>query len=312
MVGRHHGVISGDQLARFGFNHRAIQGLCASGTLRRVRRDVFVVGAVPATELQRAALASVATGGVASHGTAGRLWGLRQLPPDRATHVTVAYGLAARPGGLVDVVIHRTRSLPPGDIVGRADGIPLTSPPRTLFDLAGCVSFDALESMVEQAIDRSLCSVPTLWAVAQRLGRRGRAGSTAFADLLGSRPTGREPVGSHDELRLERALVDAGLPRPERQWPVRLAGGQVVHPDLAWPDIRLAVEVDHSTWHDGRDASTYDTWRDRQLRLVDWEVDRVTDTAVREQLAATVKDLVALYRRRAAAHPCAGIAPTRR
>ena len=268
-----------------------------------MRQGLYIVCAVPPGHLQQAALACTATGGVASLTTAGRLWDFRGVPADPLTHVTVAYGRSACADGLDGVRIHRSRSLAPTDTVRRDDGISLTSPPRTLFDLAAVTTADALESMIEQAIDRSMFTVPTLWGVARRLARSGRAGSSAFVDVLASRPAWRRPVGSGDELVLEHALVAAGLPRPERQWPVTLPSGRTVHLDLAWPTIRLAFEVDHVTWHGGRLESTRDKWRDRQIRLLGWEVDRVTDADIRDRRAATVRDLATLHRHRAAAVP---------
>ena len=298
---RHHGVVTTERLASFGLGPRQIRRLCHDGLLRRVRRGVYVVVAAAADDLQAVALACAATGGAASGTTAGRLWQLRRLPADTTVHVTLPYGRASRPEHLAGVRVHRTRCLPATDLVRRGDGITLTAPPRTLFDLSASVAPADLESMIEQGLDRGMFSMPTLWEVARRLAHDGRAGSTTFVTVLAARPAWTRPVGSHLELDLERALVVAGLPRPERQWPVRLPGGDVVHPDLAWPSVRLAIEVDHVTWHGGRAASTYDKWRDRQLRLVGWEVDRVTDADIRRRRATTVREVVALYRRRVSA-----------
>ena len=181
----------------------------------------------------------------------------------------------------------------------RRGGIVLTAPPRTVSDLASVLDATALESVIEQGLDLRMFGVPTLWVVARRLARRGRAGSGTFVEVLAAREAWRAPVGSHDELILEGALVAAGVPRPQRQWPVTLPNGKDVHPDLAWPDLRLAIEVDHVTWHGGRLDSTYDKWRDRQLRLLGWEVDRVTDEDIRRRRATTVREVAALHRRRA-------------
>lgn len=177
----------------------------------------------------------------------------------------------------------------------RADGIVVTSPPRTLFDLASVLDADALESAIEQGIDRGMFGVPTLWGVARRLATRGRPGSTRFVDVLAGRPSWVKPVGSNHELVLARALVAAGLPEPVRQHPVMLGNGRTVHPDLCWPDVRLIVEVDHVTWHGGRIASTQDKRRDRQLRLRGWEVDRVTDADLRDAREVTVREVVELH-----------------
>lgn len=82
-----------------------------------------------------------------------------------------------------------------------------------------------------------------------------------------------------------------GFPPLTRESPVEIAPGQVIHPDLGLPADGFYVEVDHHTWHGGRAASTYDRWRDRQLRRQGRHVERVTDLAIDRDLAATVDDL---------------------
>ncbi len=297
----HHGVVTLDRLVRLGFTARNVDTQIRLGVLRRACRAVYVVAAVPPTVLQAYAVAVAATGGAISHTSAGSLAAFRGLPRDGSVHVTIAHhrslDLSALPA---HVVLHRTRALPRTDLVRRGDGIVVTSSQRTAFDLAAVLDADALESLIEQGIDRGMFTVPTLWAAARRLARPGRDGSGRFVDVLASRPAWVKPVGSHDELVLVGALVALGVPAPVRQHPIELARGRDVHPDLAWPDLRLAIEVDHVSWHGGRLDSTYDKWRDRQLRLRGWEVDRVTDTDLRDHRAATVRDVRALYDRRAA------------
>lgn len=77
--------------------------------------------------------------------------------------------------------------------------------------------------------------------------------------------------------------------------------GDVVHPDLGVSALGFYVEVDHHTWHDMREAASYDKARDRQVRLTGAVVERVTDTHIRDQIAEVVAELVMLYDLRLAA-----------
>ncbi|MCB0969135.1 MAG: hypothetical protein KDB37_20075, partial [Ilumatobacter sp.] len=79
-----------------------------------------------------------------------------------------------------------------------------------------------------------------------------------------------------------------------RQHPIRLRNGVVVHPDGALPAIRWAVEIDHVEWHGGRFETQDDKGRDRQLRRIHWQVDRITDQEIRERFAASIDELVEL------------------
>ena len=102
---------------------------------------------------------------------------------------------------------------------------------------------------------------------------------------------------------LEQAFVDmierSGLPTPVRQHPLVLPTGELIHLDLAWPDVRLAVEPGHSWWHGGDLRQRRDQDRDRACAVVGWHVVRYDETAAQDP-AATARELLALYRRRRA------------
>ena len=57
------------------------------------------------------------------------------------------------------------------------------------------------------------------------------------------------PTMSELELRFQEALVAAGLPAAEQQHPVTLPNGRTAYLDLAYPDERVDIEVDHTEWH---------------------------------------------------------------
>ena len=93
------------------------------------------------------------------------------------------------------------------------------------------------------------------------------------------------------------AVRRAGLPEPERQYPVTLATGEVVHLDLAWPDAQLAVEPGHSWWHGGDLKARADFARDRACGEVGWHVMRYDESA-RDDLPGLGAEVLATYRRR--------------
>jgi very-short-patch-repair endonuclease len=208
-------------------------------------------------------------------------------------HVTVSP--ARHPLTSSTIRVHRSAVLGASHVRTRKDGIRVTSPARTLFDLSGVIGNDRLESAIEHALRLGLVTVPDLWAVGRELACRGRVGSGRFVRMLHARPDHRNPVDSNLELVLERALVGAGLPKPERQFELRLRNGHKIHPDLAWPEIRLAIEVDHVEWHGGIVAIMNDHARDRQVALLGWSVERVTDGEIKTRLRSVVADLSQLH-----------------
>jgi hypothetical protein len=186
--------------------------------------------------------------------------------------------------------------LDPVDLIQRNDGIRLTSPPRVAFDMAACLTDAALLALIEEILRFELSSYPTLAAAGRRLREHGRTGSARFGRVLESRPAWRKPPGSALEVRVGRAAVAAGLPRPERNPPIRLLTGHVIHPGFFWRPQLVVTEVDHVTWHGGGRDGAYDKWR--QLARLGILPLRITDEDVKHRLPAAIQDLATILRQR--------------
>jgi hypothetical protein len=119
--------------------------------------------------------------------------------------------------------------------------------------------------------------------------------------VLGSRPAWKKPPGSRLELRVERAILAAGLPSPERNVAITLPSGDIIHPDLFWRSELVTCEIDHVTWHGGGLDGQYDKWRDRQLHRLGILSVRITDADVENALGEAVADLATILRARARA-----------
>ncbi len=74
---------------------------------------------------------------------------------------------------------------------------------------------------------------------------------TRFESWLEKTSVRKRPSHTGLELDFVDMIDRVGLPTPKRQHPLRLATGELIHLDLAWPDARLAVEPGHSWWHGG-------------------------------------------------------------
>src|SRR5256886_12739957 len=132
IAARQHGVVSRQQAIQAGFSRFAISRRLAAGQLKVVFPGVFAIPGVPDSPLQRfmAACLWAGDGAVASHRAAAWLWeieGFTSAPVEISTTV----GGSRAPKG---VICHRVASLPPGDVT-RRNGIPVTTPARTLLDL---------------------------------------------------------------------------------------------------------------------------------------------------------------------------------
>jgi very-short-patch-repair endonuclease len=274
-------VVADAQAHELGYSAHALGRRLRAGSWIRVLPGVLRSAAAPVT-LRQTAMAAVLWAGpdaIASHTTAGCLWGLDGVSPGCA-EVTLP---RRRDRRSEFVTVHRTRDLQDADR-DEVYGIAVTTVTRTLVDLAAVVDEGALELAVEDAFRRRLTSPMRLEHRLAGLLRPGRGGTARLAALLEERrSTSRSSAttGSAAEVRLERLLVRSGLPRPVRQHPIRY-DGRTIRVDLAYPERRLAVEFDSLRWHSGRAKLETDAERRNLLRAARWQLVTVTATMLRD------------------------------
>lgn len=232
---RQHGVIARAQLLELGFSAHAIDHRLSIGRLRAVRRGIYAVGRPDLTRegLWVAAVLSCGEGAVLSHESAAALWGLESR--ERVITISIPSPRQLR---RKDVRVHRVELLPQDRRTRR--GIPLTSPARTLIDLAKTASRERLERAVNAADRSDLIDPERLRAaVAERPGLRG---APALRELLDLR------TFTLTDSELERRFLPlarrAGLPLPETG--TMLNGFKV---DFFWREAGLVVETDGLRYH---------------------------------------------------------------
>jgi hypothetical protein len=158
------------------------------------------------------------------------------------------------------------------------DDIPCTTVARTLVNLGAVLRLHQLERAVEQA---ELLEVLDIKAVADVLARIARPrGVRNLRRCLGAERLGAALTQSGIERRFLRLCLDAGLARPVLQHPIELAPGRWHKVDFAWPDRRLAVEIDGGAVHTTRTAARRDRRLDREIRDAGWRVERFMEDDV--------------------------------
>ena len=167
--------------------------------------------------------------------------------------------------------MHRPRTLGPAD-VDRLGPFSLTTPARTLCDLAPRLSPRELEATLDHATRRRLIWVPHLrWRLAS-LRHRGRPGIPELEALLDRATADMSRTESWLETEGLRRIVDAGLPLPRCQVHFRTRSGRRGRVDLFWDDVKLVVELNghatHATRRDLQDAAE----RAAALELDGWRV----------------------------------------
>lgn len=240
----------------------------ARGELRRPLSDVFVFASHASSWHQRLKVLDLA-GGLISHRAAAALHQLDGFAPGKL-EVTVPRG--RRRAWPDHTVVHQAALVETDRTV--VDEIACTTVARTLIDLAQVVAVRKLEPALDSARRNGL-SLDELAAAADRAHRPGRTGVAPLRALVHERLQEDVVPDSMFEHLVERVMVDAGLPRPVRQFEIELSSGKR-RVDLAWPAAKVAVEAHSKRWHFGRAADERDNNRDLDLAAVGWEVFYVT------------------------------------
>lgn len=143
----------------------------------------------------------------------------------------------------------------------------MTTPARTLLDLAGVVDVDKLEPALEDVVLRGLAPFSALRRTLDRLGGHGRRGAAPLRRLVEARDPATAPTESMLEDRLVGVLRKAGLPAPVRQ--LQVSGVRI---DFAYPEARLAIEADSRAWHAGRSDLQRNSSKGNLLVGLGWRV----------------------------------------
>jgi len=269
------------QLLAAGVSSSAITRLLAAGWLTPLHAGVYVVAGHPLTQPTRwmAAVLAGGRGAVLSHTSAGGLWALFDPIPG-PVHVTASGGGRSRRG----IVFHRARDLDGHRTV--RDRIPVTSPSRTLLDLAAILSLGRLERAVETADRLRLLDLDELRHLCE--ASQGRKGAARLGSLLALyRPL--PETRSELERRFLRFCREAGLPPPAVNVP--LLGFEV---DCLWPAERVAVELDSYEFHRNRASFESDRRRDSRLQSAGYRVVRVTHRRLANDAGSMLAELRAL------------------
>jgi very-short-patch-repair endonuclease len=280
-----HGVVTRSQLRNLGLTRHGIDHRIARGRLHPLHRGVFAIGRPEVDQLGKWMAAVLACGSDAllSHESAAELWEIRTR---KATPIEVSI-----PANLTRTVpgirVHRRRRLIPEDRSTHL-GIPVTSPVRTLADLAGCLTLGQVEAAVNEADKRNLVSPNLLREALSAL--TGQPGVARMRRLLDRRTF--RLTDSELERRFLRLVRDAGIPTP--QTGLRLNGYRV---DFFWPELGLVVETDGLRYHRTPAQQARDRRRDQAHTATGLTTLRFTHAQVRFEPAEVRAVLLRVTRR---------------
>lgn len=274
-----------------GLHDSAIGQRVGTGRLHRVHRGVFAVGHGLLTARGRwsAAVLACGPGSVLSHAAAAALWDLRGSD---AVYIDVTIrrtGRLTRPG----IRVHRPRTLPSEEATEH-ERIPVTTPARTILDMAAGLAPTRLNRLLDQAEILELTDYPSLDALAR--AHPGHRGAPKLRRALETHTPGTTLTNGELEIRFLELCRAGGLPIPRVNEDV--AGFEV---DFHFPSARVAIETDSWAFHKTRSAFESDRRRDAALARAGWRTLRFTHRQIEydpHAVGATIR--AAMIDRRAA------------
>jgi very-short-patch-repair endonuclease len=266
LAAKQHGVVAREQLWQAGVPSHRIDNRVKGGWLEPVHAGIYRVAALATSRhLEMAAVLACGPNAALSHESAGVLH--EMLPTPVATspvHVSTTRDVRLRNASMRT---YRVVDLRPNELT-QLDGLPLTTPGRTLLDLAGSLSPRELERALARSYRLGLLEREQI-QVHLALHPR-RRGSPRLRALLDS---AADPAHTRSEAE-ERFLTlvrKAELPAPEMN--VIICGFEV---DALWRMERLVVEIDGFAYHSSSTAFERDRYRDGVLTAAGLRVMRVT------------------------------------
>ena len=175
-----------------------------------------------------------------------------------------------------DIVVHHSDDL---GTIKRRRGIPVTDPFRTIVDLASLVPTPVLEAALDSGLRTGLLNLPYLEKVmAASSGRRGMSGLRVLMD---ERIEGLGLTMSALEALVSNFLRKQNIPGGYRNYEVHVDGKSIAILDVAWPELKVGIEVDSRRWHLGHAAWERDSARYGLLASLGWLIIPITSYQLR-------------------------------
>ena len=266
------GAIARQQLLDLDISAATISRRVSSGTIEPVLAGYYVVSLLRSPTSAASAVLLGHPAGAFSHFTATELLAWR---PSRsgvpAPHIVVEHGASVQVPG---VVVHETRHLPEVDVV-TVDGRRVTSPARTICDLAPLLTSRRLLHVVETQLAARSPSPDQLIACCEARRRRRVAGTRRLARMLGELVDDEPFPESKLEIMVLDGLERFGIDGLRRQFRPPWYEGVRGVVDAADPIGRTIVECDGRRFRQVTQAHDNDRQRDRVATSYGWATVRV-------------------------------------
>ena len=287
------GLISRHQAATLGHRPATIRRRVQSGRWQLIAPGVYLINGAPISWRTTVLTACLSAGGVVSHRTAAALLDIEGFR-SRRIEISVPRGAGRSRTEVPGVTTHLSTDLHLAAIV-TIDALPVTDPARLAVDLGGVVPFDRYQVAVEDLVGRKLLDWEKALDTLVVHARRGRNGVGSLRSLLEERYGADIPQSALERVFVRLASA-RGLPQPELQYVISDADGFVARVDAAYPEQRLAIELDSLRWHGPARVFELDHRKRARLVAAGWHVLAFTWHMMLNDPDAVVRSVRALLR----------------
>ncbi len=288
----HGGVVTREEAIALGMAETTLRRRVSDGVFTRIRPGLLALPGAIDNYLIDLHAACRKLGAVVSHQAAAHIHDLDR-PPNIKLTISVPRNKTKSYEGCT---IHQVADLTLAQVV-EIDGLPVTTPERTIIDLSAVVGEKHLQRVLEGSLARGIVDLDLLETTFLEIARRGKPGTASLRKTLENLAGPPSADESELERRFRSLLRDFDLPQPIEQfrapW-LRRVNGRV---DFAYPDSLLIVEVDGRRWHSKSEAFETDRLRDNAAQAAGWRVLRFTWQEVTEsptRVASTLRRTIAV------------------
>jgi very-short-patch-repair endonuclease len=289
IAGAQHGLITtGQAITALGRGRK--NRWVAERRLVSVQPGVFRVAGAPQSWHQSVMAGALAADGVVSHRSAAELWGLIQP----AGYVEISVQPPRKPRVSPPAILHRVVDLHPELAVAR-EGMRMTDPVRTVIDLGLVLPHWSVRDALSRGLTTRLFGIEEVQRLRDAIGRPGRNGAGVMRTILEERLLTAGVEESLLEARFGDLARRHDLPGLAVQHEVWHAGRFIARVDAAYPELRLAIEVDGFSAHSSPDAFQRDRTRQNRLVALGWTVLRFTWADIVQRptvVAQTIREAV--------------------
>lgn len=255
------GVFTRQQALSAGYTARMIKSRIDAGYWVSLHPTVYALAGAPPSFFRDEIAACFWSRGFAAGHAAGHLFELPGCEPRIEVLTTFKRPVMPRCG----IVVHETTRLPRNQTTIH-QGIPVTTPERTLMDLCALMSERRAAIAVDNALYRGLTSVADLDFCLYLTAKRGRRGCGVLRRLIKQRAKLTEYPNSPLETVIFEMIEREGLPTPLLQYSLFDEEGFIARPDFVYPQAKLVIEGHSKLWHTGTAVEDKDRKKHDRLR----------------------------------------------